>query len=393
MTFASTSCAETSNEGPCDIRAANPFAGSGNSDLDRRLIPLRTFDQSATLPLGSLQAAVFFGDGVAVATHESQEVVILAADGGVLARQGGPGYGPAEYVNLNGVARYEAGLVAWDAFHLRLTQMDGAGKVTGQVSIRGRAPPYHRGTLVGTSGQTALLRFDPSGYRGMSNEPVRVRQDVTFLNVAVEDGVIRDSLTLPGEELWAVRDGRAHGGIPVVFGRHATSAVTPAGMWFVDTEHPRLLHYTDRGHPCQVDFDYSSVVVSAAWIDHARDSIRAAIDAMRPGNIVLDDGQNLHIKMQAFRTALVDAGLPSRSTLPFLSDIRGAKDGTLWLKTYPEPGDSGVTWVGLDRTFSPKARFRPGTRMEVLDIDGNRVLTVEDLPDGDRRLVVYEIKS
>jgi hypothetical protein len=317
-----------------------------------------------------------------VADRGAQQLHIVAFDGTVRARQGARGYGSDEYMNLDGLARYGDGLVAWDGFHLRLTRLDSDGRRLGDVSFRGRAPTYHRSALAGTFGNSAMLEFHPTGYNGPSNEPTRVRENVTFLVAGVEDGAVLHTLILPGEELLAMRQENVHGGLPVLFGRHSTSAVTPAGAWLADTDQPRLVHYRADGALCSVDFAHLPSSVHDAWVEHARDSVAAAIA----------HGQGYTSRIQEFRRDVFSAGLPSQSTLPFFSALRGGEDGTLWIRSSPVPGEEEVTWIALDGSLQAAARLRLPGRVRVLDFQGNRLLTLEEGADGGERLVVYALE-
>lgn len=311
LPFVSCSSPPSPAELACGLVVADPFTNVSDSVIDLPLTQVTSLVASDSLPLGFVRGAVFAGEGIAVANGgpKEPEIRIVTLDGTSYGRQGGRGFGEDQYMNLNGIARYQDGVVSWDEYHGRLTHMDARGAVLGNVALHDTVQDgtfaYHNATLVGIFGDLALLEFRPSGgYRGQSFDPVRVRDDVTHLLVGMEDGAVLRSTILPGEELWAAHRDGVFGGIPIPFGRNVTSAVTPDGIWFVDTDAARLQRYSPEGNLCSVEFDHSPVSVETNWLDSVHATVHAAIATMSSPRV------------RAFRQGLMEAGLPAQSTVP-----------------------------------------------------------------------------
>lgn len=345
-----------------------------------------------SLPLDG-RSGVLLEEGLAITNHGTQEVLLFDDAGALIARQGGEGYEPGAYINIAGIARHRDGFVVWDRFHLRLTHLDGAGRFVGETSVREDAPdPAGTGRLIGVTGDAALVSFHPSGYRGQSEEPVRVRQEVSFRVADLETGAVAELPSLPGEELWAMRRGRAHGGIPVVFGRTILMATTGQAAYFADIENDWIVAREPNGDSSRIVLEMQNVRADPEWAEIVRDSIMRSIEGMTGDTMILNDGSNFHSRMQDFKLALLEAGLPARSTLPRFSDMRGGADGRLWLREYPTPDADSVLWVGFGSTWSPEVRVRLPADLMVLDIEETRVLATTRA-EGSEAVVVLSLSG
>ena len=223
---------EPSDPGPTDrAPAVDLFAAwPGDESLQIAGAPSVVVGLDESLPLDGSIGAVFFGDGIAIANRMSREVLILDAAGGLLSRHGRRGEGPGEYINLSGIARHADGLITWDSNRFRVTLLDASGEYIGETSLRRRGRV--RTEIVGAFGNSVLLETWQTGFRGDGFVgPMEIRQPVTYQIARLSDGEVVFEYTLPGEEQWATREARSaggvtHGGMGVIFGRTAVSAVT-----------------------------------------------------------------------------------------------------------------------------------------------------------------------
>ena len=127
--------------------------------------------------------------------------------------------------SVAGVVRHNDGEFELDAFHFRVTRLDSSGQ---DVSVT-KIPPrtWVNTSSVGAFGNCVLVQIVESGFRGEGDiGPLEARPKVEFAIVRLSDGVVTMETTRPGVERWAQRIGRTHGGLPVIFGRQAVSAVT-----------------------------------------------------------------------------------------------------------------------------------------------------------------------
>ena len=329
-----------------------------------------------SLPLDGSIGAVFFGDGIAIANRMSREVLILDSAGGLLSRHGRRGEGPGEYTNLSGIARHADGLITWDSNQFRLTLLDASGEYVGETSLRRR--DRVRTEIVGAFGNSVLLETWQTGFRGDGYVgPMEIRQPVTYEIARLSDGEVVFEDTLPGEEQWATREsdgagGVTHGGMGVIFGRTAVSAVTDRYAYLATTDSITFTHSDEAGTAAEFSFEQPRERAEAAWVRFARDTIRARLDSTGPGQIVIG-GRNFMEHITEFRRRLLE-DLPARSTLPSFSAMKGGADGLLWIREYPDPLQDQVAWVGFSEAWERKKRIVMPARLHVLDISEDRIL-------------------
>ena len=329
-----------------------------------------------SLPLDGSIGAVFFGDGIAIANRMSREVLILDAAGALLSRHGRRGEGPGEYTNLSGIARHSDGLITWDSNQFRVTLLDASGEYVGETSLRRRGRV--RTEIVGAFGNSVLLETWQTGFRGDGFVgPMEIRQAVTYEIARLSDGEVVFEHTLPGEEQWATREsdgagGVLHGGMGVIFGRTAVSAVTDRYAYLATTDSITFTRSDEAGTTAEVSFEQPREHAEAAWVRFVRDTIRAHLDSRGPGQIFIG-GRNFMEVMTEFRLGLLE-DLPARPTLPSFSDMKGGADGLLWIREYPDPLQDQAAWVGFGEAWERKKRLVMPPRLHVLDISEDRVL-------------------
>ena len=345
-----------------------------------------------SLPLDVVSGAVFFGDGIAIANSLSREVLILDAAGRLLSRQGRFGDGPGEYKNLAGIARHADGLITWDGNHFRVTRLDSSGGYIGETRLR---PRRGRSRIIGVFGNSVLLETSERGFPGPTAVgPMEIRLPVAYEIARLSDGKVVFEGTRPGEEKWAAREvtdgGRRHGGLPVIFGRTAVSAVTDRYAYLATTDSITITRYDDAGTVVDVSFEQPRERAEAAWVQFVRDTIRARLESTEPGKIFLG-GRNFLLSMAEFELRLLE-DLPARPTLPGFSAMKGGADGLLWIREYPDPLQDEVVWVGFSEAWERKKRIAMPASLHVLDISEDRVLVRERGAFDETLVKVYPIE-
>ncbi len=346
------------------------------------------------LPLGRVSGAVFFGEGIAVADNQSFEVLILDAAGRLLSRHGRNGEGPGEYKNLAGLARHADGLITWDAYHFRLTLLDASGGYVGETRLRplGR----ERSRIVGAFGNSVLHEISQRGFPGSwAVGPMEIRLPVAYEIARLSDGEVVFEGTRPGEEKWAAREddgtgGLKHGGPGVIFGRTAVAAVTDRYAYLATTDSITITRYDEAGTAVAVSFEQPRESAEAAWVQFVRDTMRANLESIRPGRLVVG-GRNFIEVITEFRLRLLE-DLPARLTLPAFSAMKGGADGLLWIREYPHPLQDQVVWVGFSEAWERKKRIAMPASLHVLDFSEDRVLVLARGAHHETLIEVYLIE-
>ncbi len=344
--------------------------------------PLLRVGSDESLPLYRVRGAVFFNGGIAIANSGGNEVLILDESGALIRRQGGRGTGPGEYMTLAGVAHRDGGLVTWDAYHRRLTLLDSDGQLVGDRTISGEMPPWTFPRLLGATEDIALLEYAPLGFAGEGAVgPMEVRQEVEFIFIRLSDGEIAWRVSMPGEEQWAARSDtgdRENGGVPIVFGRRPVAAVAGGKAYLADTDSLRLRSFDGSGKESAISLGGRGVPALADWERLVRDSLRRRTQASPE-------------RLQDFRLALLES-LPARNTLPAFSDLLGGSDGRLWLRAYPTPVQTEVSWLGLNHRHEVNRIVRVPVAFEILDFAEDRVLVLERGEYGEELIAVFPIE-
>ena len=347
-----------------------------------------------SLPLGRVSGAVFFGDGIAIADGQAYEVLILDAAGRLLARHGRHGEGPGEYKNLAGIARHEDRLITWDAYHFRITLLDASGGYVDGTKLRPLGREKSR--IVGVLGNSVLHDIWQSGFPGVGDVgPMEIRLPVAYEIARLSDGEVVFQDTRPGEEKWASREsdgagGYVHGGLPVIFGRTAVSAVTDRYAYLATTDSITITRYDEAGTVVEVSFEQPRERAEEAWVRFVRDTLRANLESTKPAPLVVG-GRNFIEVITEFRLRMLE-DLPARPTLPSFSDMRGGADGLLWIREYPNPLQDQVAWVGFNEAWERKKRLAMPTSLHVLDFSEDRVLVRARGAHDETLIEVYPIK-
>ena len=248
-------------------------AWPGDESLRIAAEPSLVVGLDESLPLGRVSGAVFFGDGIAIADVQSHEVLILDAAGRLLSRQGRNGEGPGEYKHLAGIARHADGLITWDAYHFRLTLLDASGGYVGDTKVKPNAMSVSRtriGMMVGAFGNSVLFETSELGFPGTEAVgPMEIRLPVEYEIARLSDGEVVFEGTRPGVEKWATREvhgdgGQTHGGLPVIFGRTAVSAVTDRYAYLATTDSITITRYDEAGTAVEVSFEQPRKSAEAA---------------------------------------------------------------------------------------------------------------------------------
>ena len=350
-----------------------------------------------SLPLGRVSGAVFFGDGIAIADGQFYEVLILDAAGRLVARHGRNGEGPGEYKYLAGIARHADGLITWDANHFRVTLLDASGGYVGETKLRPRG--RERIEIVGAFGNSVMHEIWQSGFPGDGAVgPMEVRLPVAYEIARLSDGEVVFEDTRPGLEEWAAREsdgarGLIHGGLPVIFGRTAVSAVTDRYAYVATTDSITITRYDEAGTAVEFSFEQPRESAEAAWVRFVRDTTRAHLDSRGPGQLFVG-GRNFMEVMTEFEFRLLE-DLSARPTLPAFSAMKGGADGLLWIREYPDPLQDQVAWVGFSEAWERKKRIAMPASvsvLDILDISADRVLVRAKGTHDETLIEVYPIE-
>ena len=129
---------------------------------------------------------------------------------------------------------------------------------------------------------------------------MEVRLPVTYEIVRLSDGEIVYEGTHPGEEKWSAREktdgGQWNGGLPVIFGRTAVSAVTDNYAYLATTDSITITGYDEAVTGVDVSFEQPLERAEAGWERFVRDTTRASIESIEPGQIFLD-GRNFMMSL------------------------------------------------------------------------------------------------
>ena len=102
--------------------------------------------------------------------------------------------------------------------------------------------------------------------------------------------------------------------MPVIFGRTAVAAVTDNYAYLATTDSITITRYDEAGTAVEVSFEQPRERVEAGWERFVRDTTRANIESIEPGQIFLG-GRNFMMSIREFRLGLID-DLPARPTMP-----------------------------------------------------------------------------
>lgn len=220
--------------------------------------------------------------------------------------------------------------------------------------------------------------------------PTEAKRDMAFFIVDLRDGSMGLEASLPGSEVLGKREDTWHGSMPVLFGRRAVAAVAHGHAYLAVTDSMVLTRYDDSGDEARIAFDDREVPTRDHWERLLRDSIRADLEAIEPGQAAASDGRNFMLAAAEFRLSLLE-DLPARATLPSFSTIRGGSDGRLWIQGYPNPEQDDAVWVVLDDRMQPEGRLLIPRAFNVLDLAHDRVAVHRRLSTGEEVVEVYRM--
>lgn len=342
---------------------------------------------SDTLPFDRVVGGVFLGDGIAVADSRYRRVFIFDAEGRFVSTQGRSGQGPGEYTTLGGVVRHGDGLVTWDQFDGRVTLLDSLGQYVSDTRVGLRT--WRRTRVVGAFGNRALVEFSVFGFHGQGDVgPLKERTTVEYEMLNLLDGTTIVDTSLPGEERWVAREETRHGGLPVIFGRHAVAAVAGDRAYLATTDSLTLAVYDALGNREFVSFEHDAVTVEDHWEGVVRDTLLSYIEGA-PERLRAS-GEHI-MRLVRFRRDLF-RDLPARSTLPSFSEIRGAADGRLWIREHSIPTQDHEVWVVLGEGWVPEQWVEIPADLDVLDLSRDRVLVRGRGHFGEHLVEVYAIQ-
>lgn len=304
-----------------------------------------------------------------------------SASGKLIANIGGPGAGPGEYRDLLGLALLgDSSLVSWDPRNARVTFFGLDGKVRGSFTA----------ILGGTTYSPDAFAIDNNGIVYLLNG--RTRRYVRFRS----NGAVLDTLTSVDGDTRGFVLSTTDGTRPSFVVRRLAKPSPLGGLISASTD---TLGFTATvgGRRLTVQRTYAPVRLGAEerreWEAYAEwFYAQAKAEPPRPGIPRLEPTL---------------AKIPS--TKPAIRDFRVDRDGRIWLDVYttaekrvipPRPkGDSRPRLTWRERStydvFMVSGQYLGRIVLpaehELLDARGDRVWTLTSGPDGEDRIVVFQL--
>jgi hypothetical protein len=181
------------------------------------------------------------------------------------------------------------------------------------------------------------------------------------------------------------RDGRVFGAKAIVFGNLSSATVSGDAIVIGDSESLSFRRFSPQSWGFQVQYSVFADTVSRPRFREFTDSIRDELEeAVREGGAV---GRLAEVEIE-----LLDA-MPVRTELPRLRRILGAGDGTIWVERYPYPSSTTSQWTVLSERWRPTATVEIPSELRVLDVLGERLLTLRVDTLGRHIVDVWQMQS
>lgn len=331
--------------------------------------------------LNQVAGVALLGNGrIAVAVGGAFQLRIYDPAGAHLASSGGQGSGPGEYQGMAGLWRMPGdSLLVSDLLVRRLTVVDDSGRVGRTFSLGGETgfamPTNGRMSLaipVGTFGDGSVL----GAIQGFSLSEQRegvFRDTVAYVRYG-PDGALADTVTrLPGIEMESVTmtigPQSFSAPSPVPLGR--ATMITPAGdrvlLTTNDSWEIRVLR-PDGATERLIRLRFAPRTLTPEQVAAHRQETRDQIE-----NMPMLRGVPEPIRKQM--TDRVDqAKYPE--TMPYITAIFPAPDGSIWVHEQGTPGDERQTMAVLDSTGAFLGRLRLPDRFRLMSVGTDRIAGV-----------------
>jgi hypothetical protein len=196
----------------------------------------------------------------------------------------------------------------------------------------------------------------------------------------------------PGTEAYFTNENSGWGSTPVIFGRSTMAAVAGASVVVGANDTLRLtLRAGDGSIRHTATLPWTPTPVIDDWIERQRqrtnDEEKAGVN---PELLLRMVGPEVLTRLYKNTEARIRK-LPHRPTLPAFSDLRADADGNIWIAQYPPPGAIERTWIVLDSLLEPVARIEVPLSLEILDLQGGRLVARTKDHLGRQTVAVYPI--
>lgn len=317
-------------------------------------------------------AVLLDGGGVALANSGVPEVLLLAADGSLHIRAGGPGEGPGEFTDLTALVKSPSGFLAYDARKGRMNEFTDSGDFViswsfGSGSTIADLKPLARGT----EGQMlAIVGELRNFYRD------RVRRDTTPLLMFPQPEGEPDTLALLPAAEWSYRSIPGGGATRmkvgfgrdvVAFGREDRAIVGETGRLDLS------VYRTDGTRTRRIHGDGGGGQVGAGEVSAWRAEELAGAAGLPPEFVEIVEQIPNNETFPAFETAVLGPG------------------EMVWIGLHARPGDETRTWLAIGPDGQPSGRMVLPAAARVLAVGVDRFALVrrDELDVEDFRVYAY----
>lgn len=317
-------------------------------------------------------AVLLDGGGAALADAGTREVLLLAPDGSLDARAGGPGEGPGEFGEITALVKAPGGFLAYDARRGRMNEFTDSGDFVtswpfGSESRIVDLKPLARGT----GGETLAIvgetrRFYPDG----------VRRDTTPLLMFPRPEGEPDTLALLPAAEWsyhaipgggATRRKVGFGRDVVAFGREDRAVVGETGSLDLS------VYRTDGTRTRRIRGDGGGAEVGAGEASEWKAEQLAELAGVPPEFVAVMENVPYNETFPAFETAVLGPG------------------ETVWIGLHARPGDETRAWLAIGPDGQPSGRtdLPAGARVLAVGADRFAVVQRDELDVEDFRVYAY----
>ena len=325
------------------------------------------------IPLFQVTAAILLdGGGVTLANSGAREVLLLAADGSLDNRAGGPGEGPGEFGEITAMFKALDGILVYDARMGRMNEFTDSGDFVTSWSFGSRSRIVDLMPLArGVDGETLAIvgdsrYFDADG----------VRRDTTpFLMFPQPEGNPDTLALLPAAELsYQTIPGGISTRFDVGFGRDVVAFGLEDRAIVGETGSLNLSVYrTDGTRTRRIYGDGGGVAVSAADVAEWRSEQLAEAAGLPPEFVEVVENVPYNETFPAFETAVLGPG------------------EMVWIGLYVRPGEETRAWLVVGPEGQLRGRMDLPAEARVLAVGADRVALVQrdQLDVEDFRVYAY----
>ena len=323
--------------------------------------------------LFEVTAAVFLdGGGVALANSGAREVLLLAADGSLDGRAGGPGEGPGEFAEITAMVKAFDGFLVYDARMGRMNEFTEAGDFVTSWSFGSESRGMDLKPIArGIDGETLAIVGDSRNFH-----PGMVKRDTTpLLMFRVPEGDPDTLALLPAAE-WSYHS--IPGGIAsrfeVGFGRDVAAFGREDRAVVGETGSLNLTVYrADGSRTRRIHGEGGSGEVGDGDVSDWRSEQLAGEAGMPPEIIaVLEE-------------------VPHNKTFPTFETAILGPDEMVWIGLHARPADETRVWlvIGPDGRLRGRMDLPAGAQVLAVGTDRFALVRRDELDVEDFRVYAY----